>query len=122
MSQTRPIFTTRGDTAAVLSGAYIFNLLGEWIGWVDSAGDVYSITGEYVGWLTRDPRVLRKRVTESRPARKQPPAHPGRLRLPATFPLPPMMSDISFDTVDVLDEMPELLHTADFDQHAQDMD
>ena len=33
-----------------------------------------------------------------------------------------MMSDLTFDTVDVLDEMPELLHTADFDQNAQDMD
>ncbi|MBI4770102.1 MAG: hypothetical protein HY784_06730 [Chloroflexi bacterium] len=122
MSFLRAIYTTRGDTAAVLNGRYIHNLLGEWIGWVDASGQVYSITGEYVGWLTRDPRVLRKRVADSRPARVTPPPHPGRPRLPATFPLPPMMSEIGFDTVDVLDEMPELLHTADFDQRAQDMD
>lgn len=122
MSRIRPIYTTTGDTAAALSGRHIFNLLGEWIGWVDETNQVYSITGEYVGWLTREPRVLRKRVASRRPPRRQPPPHPGRIRPPATFPLPPMMAEIAFDTVDVLDEMPERLHTADFDQWAQDMD
>ena len=117
-----PIFTSRGDTAAVLHGRNIFNLLGEWIGWIDERGQVYSLVGEYVGWITRDPRILRKRVSDSRPIRRTPPPHPGRIRVAATFPLPPMMSDLTFDTVDVLDEMPELLHTADFDQNAQDMD
>ena len=122
MSEYRAIYTSRGETVAVLSGQHIFNMLGEWIGWVDDANQVYSIVGEYVGWLTRDPRVLRKRVLDAKMPRKTPPPHPERLRLPATFPLPPMMADITFDTVDILDEMPERLHTADFDQMAEDMD
>ena len=115
------IYTTSGATAAVLKDRNIYNLQGEWIGWADEANGVYSISGEYVGWLTREARVLRKRTHAMQVSRRSPPPHPGRFRVPASLPLPPLMSDISFDTVDVMDEMPELLHTADFDQRAEDL-
>ena len=115
------IYTTSGATVAIIKDRNIFNLQGEWIGWADDGNRVYSIAGEYVGWLTREPRVLRKRMDERQAPRRSPPPHPGRFRVPAQLPLPPLMSDITFDTMDVLDEMPELLHTADFDLRAEDL-
>lgn len=118
----RAIYTSTGATAALLSEGHIFNLQGEWIGWVDESNQVYSIAGEYVGWLTKDLRVLRKRSIDQMPPRRERPSPRGRIRVPATFPLPPMMAETSFEIVDVFDEMPELLHTTDFDPKAEDLD
>ena len=117
-----PIYTTRGDLGAYLQYPYIFNRLGEWIGWVTPEREVYSVLGNYVGWVTDDPRILRKRSYDFTKPRVTPPPPPSRIRVPATVPLPPMMSELSFTHIDVLEEEPEKLSTADFDELREDME
>ncbi len=117
-----PIYTSSGDLGAYLAYPYIYNPQGEWIGWVTPEREVYSILGHYVGWLSDDPRILRKRSYDFSKPRRTPPPPPPRIRVPATVPLPPMMSELTYTTVDVLEEEPERLSTADFDDLREDMD
>jgi hypothetical protein len=117
-----PIFTTRGDVEAFLAYPYIFNRNGEWIGWVTRDREVYSLLGVYVGYLSNDPRILRKRALDESKPRLNPPSAPPRLRVPPTTPLPRMMSELGYDTIDVFEEMPELLHTADAGEFRPDLD
>ena len=101
---------------------YLFNPIGEWIGFVTDEKEIYSIRGVYVGFLIDGPRIVRKRTYSfDKPLRSIPP-NPGRIRVPATIPLPPMMSEITFSMVDILDEEPERLPTRDFDELKEDMD
>jgi hypothetical protein len=117
-----PIYTTPGDLGAYLRYPYIYNRQGEWVGWVTPEREVYSVLGHYIGWLSDDPRILRKRSYDfSRPRRQPPPPQP-RISVPASVPLPPMMSELSYITVDVLEEEPHRLSTADFDELREDMD
>ena len=123
MSEFVPLYTTRGDHEAYYYEGYIFNLSGEWIGWVEAGtGDVYSVLGEYVGRMSFDGRILRRRVLETKPLRKPVPPRPPKPRLPATVRLPPMFTELDFSTIDVLDEMPERLHTIDTGELKDDMD
>lgn len=118
-----PIYTTRGETAAYFEAGYLYNLIGEWIGFVDTrSGHVFSVLGEYVGYVNKDGRILRKRAMDEIVPRRSPPRQPNRAVPPASVPLPPMMSDLSFDTIDVLEEMPERLHTMDSGELKDDMD
>jgi hypothetical protein len=117
-----PIYTTRGDAEAFLVYPYIFNRNGEWIGWVTREREVYSLLGTYVGYLSNDPRILRKRAVDDIKPRLAPPPPPPRLRVPATTPLPRMMSELSHETIDVLEEAPELLHTVDAGEFREDLD
>jgi hypothetical protein len=117
-----PIYTTRGDVGAFLCYPYLYNRQGEWIGWVSSEREVFSIRGLYVGWLSSDARILRKRSDSyDRPRRSSPPAPPV-ISPPATLPLAPLMAEISFTTLDVLDEDPNLLPTIGSGDDIQDMD
>lgn len=120
--QVYPIYTSRGDLGAYLSYPYIFNQLGEWIGWVTRDRDVYSVLGHYVGWLSKDPRILRKRAYDFSMPRLQPPEPPERVMPPATVPLAPMMPEIPYTIIDILHEEPDRLQTADFDELREDMD
>lgn len=107
---TRPvfIFDTRGDWQATKIGEHLFNTRGEYIGFVE-AGEVYKRDGEWIGRLSRDGRILRKRSERRRPFHPHPPAEPPRPeRLPPRAPLPPMMAELDFSTVDVLDEEPDI--------------
>lgn len=125
MTKTRrliPIYSTSGDVGAYLVYPHLFNNLGEWIGWVTSDREVYSVLGNYIGWLTDDPRILRKRSYDFSKPKKTPPPPQPRIRVPATSPLAPMMSELSYTTIDVLDEEPERLSTLDFDDLREDMD
>jgi hypothetical protein len=115
-----PVYTSRGDADAFLAYPYLFNRQGEWIGWVTSQRDVYSVLGVYVGKLTSDPRIIRKRSEDTHPRLKSPPV-PQRIRIPASAPLPKMMADLSYESIDVLGEEPELLHTLDSGEFRQDM-
>lgn len=121
-SKIVPIYTSRGDVAAYLVYPYIFNLTGEWIGWITPEREVYSVLGHYVGWLSKDPRILRKRSYDFSKPRKNPPPPPGKIRPPATVPLAPLMPELTYTTVDVLLEEPERLQTIDFDELREDMD
>ncbi|RPH59731.1 MAG: hypothetical protein EHM81_07665 [Chloroflexi bacterium] len=116
-----PIYTSRGDAEAFLVYPYLFNRQGEWTGFVTPQREVYSVLGYYVGALTNDPRILRKRSAEDKP-RLKPPAAPPRLRVPSTIPLAKMMGALSFETIDVLENEPERLHTLDSGEFRQDMD
>jgi hypothetical protein len=117
-----PIYTTPGDLGAFMVYPFLFNSYGEWIGFVQPNKDVYSVLGYYVGYLADGPRILRKRSYSFDKPRVDAPTIPGKIKVPATVPLPPMMSEISLSIVDVLDEEPEKLSTIDFDGMRQDMD
>ncbi len=117
-----PVYTTSGTLGALMKYPYLYNPQGEWIGWVTSNRQVYSVHGHYVGWLSKDPRVLRKRIIDhSQPARK-PPLRPPSLRPPVTIPLPPLMPELQFSEVDVLDDEPNRLPTLDAGELREDMD
>lgn len=127
MSNTQPtlipIYTTKGDADAFLVYPYLFNRIGEWIGFVTSKKEVYSVIGYYVGTLTNDPRIVRKRATGTLKARiKPPPQPPQKIYPPATVPLPPMMGDLSHSLVDVLLDEPDRLHTLDSGEKREDLD
>ncbi|HSR46573.1 MAG TPA: hypothetical protein VLL77_01175 [Anaerolineales bacterium] len=117
-----PIYSTVGDWCALLVFPNLFSPAGEWIGWVTPDRQVYDVHGLYVGWLTADPRILRKRTYDTELERRIPPIDPGRIRPPATVPLPPMMSSLPFEVVDVLEEEPDRLHTVDAGELKDDVD
>jgi hypothetical protein len=117
-----PIYTSRGDADAYLVYPYLYNRMGEWIGWVTADRQVYSVLGYFVGEMTAEPRIVRKRITASLRPRKTPPPSPDRLLVPPTIPLPPMMADLRFGIMDVLLEEPERLHTLDAGEDRQDLD
>ena len=109
-----PIFTTKGDVGAVLVYPYLYNILGEWIGWLTADRKVYSVHGRFVGYLTKDPRILRKREVVYDEPDQNPPFKPTNILLPSSFPLAPMMSELAMGMMDVLDEAPDLLAPIDF--------
>ena len=117
-----PIYTTSGDLGAYLCYPYLYNRAGEWIGYVNSKRQVYSVLGHYVGTITNDPRILRRRSYDFTMPRQQPPAPQVRISVPATVPLAPMMAELSFSMIDVLEDEPERLSTIDFDDLREDMD
>lgn len=108
-----PIYTTSGDTGGYLVYPYIYNFIGEWIGFVNSENQVYSVYGRYVGWLNKDNRILRRRADDFQKDRLPPPPSPPKFLPPASVPLPPLMAELKYETIDVLDEMPELMPRLD---------
>lgn len=108
-----PIYTTSGDTGGFIIHPYVYDRSGDWIGWVTSDNEVYSVYGNYVGWINKDNRILRRRADNFQRTDKVPPPAPSRLLPPATVPLPPMMAELKYETVDVLEEMPELMPRLD---------
>ncbi len=117
-----PIYCTRGTVGAFLVYPHLYNLQGEWIGWVTPDREVFSVHGEEIGWLTSDPRILAKRTPDPSARKLIPPSRPHRIRPPASVPLCPMMRELSFGEIDVLDEMPKLLPTLDQGELREDMD
>ncbi len=117
-----PIYTSRGDAEAYMIYPYLYNRMGEWVGFVTPDRQVYSVLGFYVGDLTAEPRIVRRRITASLKPRKTPPPRPQHITLPATIPLPPMMADLKFGYTDILLDEPERLHTVDAGELRQDLD
>jgi hypothetical protein len=117
-----PIYTTRGDVGAFLIYPHVYNLNGEWIGWVTPDRNVYSVHGQYAGYMTNDPRILRKVSEGFDKPRRSPPARPTSIRVPATVPLAPMMSELTQGLIDVLDDDPDLLPPVDYGELREDMD
>jgi hypothetical protein len=116
-----PIYSSRGDADVFLSYPYLFNRAGEWVGFVTPQRDVYSVLGYYVGFLTSDPRIIRKRSGEEK-ERIKPPTPPPSLRISATIPLPRLMSDLSHENIDVVQDEPDRLHTRDAGELRLDLD
>jgi hypothetical protein len=108
-----PIYTTSGDTGGFIIYPYVYNQIGDWIGWVTSDNQVYSVYGHYVGWINKDNRILRRRADDFKKPDKKPPPVPPRFLPPATIPLPPLMAELKYETVDVLEDMPELMPRLD---------
>ena len=117
-----PIYTSRGEVDLFLAFPYLFNRSGDWVGLVTSKREVYSVLGSYVGYLTNDPRIVRKRADDATHPRLKMPPSPGRISLPATTPLAPLLSELTHSLVDVLVEEPERLHTIDSGELREDMD
>ena len=117
-----PIYASNGEASVIMVYPYLYNLLGEWIGWVTPQREVYSILGMYVGNLTNDPRILRKRTKDDNHPRMTVPPEPPPIKPPAMLPLAPLMSEVGYDMVDVLWECPEELHTPDAGELRDDMD
>ncbi len=117
-----PIYTTRGEAAAFLAYPYLFNPSGEWIGFVTTQRLVYSVLGHYAGFLSKDPRILRKRSEDEMHPRLAAPPAPPRIKIPPTVPLARLMSDLSHELIDVLEDAPGRLHTIDSGEMRQDLD
>jgi len=120
----RPIavYVSSGDVGAYLVYPYLFNLQGEWVGWVTANRDIFSVLGVYVGYLTDEPRILRKRTMDVEIPKRIPPPAPVDIYPPATSPLAPMLRGLGYDLIDVQEEYPEALHTRDAGELKQDMD
>jgi hypothetical protein len=117
-----PVYSSRGDLGAYLFYPHLYNAQGEWIGWVTPEREIYSVLGYYVGDLTNEPRILRKRVLERSRPRQTPPPHPERIQPLATVPLARLMRELYHDTIDVLLDEPERLHTVDTGEYRDDLD
>lgn len=109
MSKPRLIYRTDGEWMAILYEGNLFDTLGEWVGWLDG-DDVYKLDGEYVGYISEDGRLLRQRVLPYHRQRRPPQQRPP-FKAPPTIPLPPMFAELSYDTVDVFEEAPDLFAT-----------
>jgi hypothetical protein len=117
-----PIYTTKGDLGAYLVYPYILNRNGEWIGWVTPDRLVYSVHGHYVGYIDNGPRILRKIADGFDKPRRTPPAVPPKIQLPVTAPLAPLMPELMYGIVDVLEDSPELMPSQDAGELREDMD
>jgi len=123
LTRVIPIFNSQGEADAFLIFPSLYNRSGEWIGWATAQREVYSVMGYYVGSLTSDARIVRNRSEDaSLKLRLKPPPSPGRINPPATFPLAPLMKDLTHSVIDVLSEEPERLHTVDSGEQREDMD
>jgi hypothetical protein len=103
------IYNTAGDWQATAIGPYIFDARGEYVAFLEGRS-VYTTDGEWVGDLAKDGRILRKRAGKKRPLHPHPLAKPAikRADLPGRAPLPPQNAEISYDTIDVLEEDPDI--------------
>lgn len=117
-----PLYTSKGDAEVFLVFPYLFNRLGEWVGWTTPDNEVYSVLGFYVGYISHDKRILSKRFLDERRPKLTPPPPPQRVMPPATIPLAPMMSELLYSTVDILLEDPDKLHTLDSGELREDID
>ncbi len=101
------IYDTRGEWHATKIGDAIYDTRGEYVAYLDE-GEVYKRDGEWLGRLNKDGRILRKRTEIRRELHPNPPERPSKPgNLPPRAPLPPLMAELDFSTVDVLDEDPD---------------
>jgi hypothetical protein len=103
------IFDTHGDWQATKIGDYLYSSRGEYIGFIENGVDVFKSDGEWVGSLSKDGRILKKRSERRRELHPNPPAKPAKPeKMPGRAPLPPMMAELNYSTIDVLEEDPEI--------------
>jgi hypothetical protein len=117
-----PLYNTRGEVGALLDYPNLFSATGEWIGVVTPDRKVFSVLGYYVGQLSDDRRILRRRTVSGPLPHIEPPAPIQRITPPASTPLSPMLSELTYSTIDVLLEEPERLHTLDVGELRPDLD
>ncbi|MDK1080467.1 MAG: hypothetical protein QGD88_03220 [Anaerolineae bacterium] len=117
-----PIYTSKGDAEGFLVYPYIFNRLGDWIGFVTPQRDVHTVFGYYVGTFNDDNRIVGKRATNTLKPHVKPPPTPEKFYPPATVPLAPMFRELSHGQIDILLDEPDRLHTIDSGEFRKDMD
>ena len=117
-----PIYTSQGDAEAFLVYPYIYNRLGDWIGFVTPKREVYSVLGYYVGIFSKDFRIIGRRATNTLKPRLKPPPTPNKVYPPATVPLAPMMRELTHGQIDILLDEPDRLHPLDSGEFREDMD
>jgi hypothetical protein len=105
------IFDTRGEWHATLIAGCLWDCRGDYVGFVRGENhDVYTAFGEWIGNLTKDGRIIRRRVLNERQTlfkdRPQRPQKPKNL--PPRAPLPPLTGDLDYHYIDVLDWDPEV--------------
>ena len=102
------IYNTSGDWMATAVDAYILTR-GEYIGFLENRA-AYTRDGEWIGDLSKDGRILRKRAGKAKPLHAYPLAKPATKpsNLPRRAPLPPQNAEIGYDTIDVLEEDPDV--------------
>ncbi|MBK8025990.1 MAG: hypothetical protein IPK19_32545 [Chloroflexi bacterium] len=108
---TKPffVFDTAGDWHATVLGWYIFDVRGDYIGFVRNANyDVFTRSGEWIGNLYPDGRVIRNRNAERPPLLKNLPPVPPKPKLPPRAPLPPINGDLGYSRIDVLEWDPDI--------------
>jgi hypothetical protein len=103
------IYNTHGDWQATRVTVHIFDGRGDWVGFVEGRA-VYTRDGEWIGDLSKDGRILRKRAGAKRPLNPNVPPKPTLTKrdLPGRSPLPQQMAELGYDTIDVLEEDPEV--------------
>lgn len=117
-----PIYLSSGDLGAMMIYPYIFNTRGEWIGFVTPKKDVHSVLGHYVGYLADGPRILRKRTYDFTKPKLTPPRAPNNITRPATMPLAPLMPELPYSLIDILEEESNRLPTVDAGDLREDID
>jgi hypothetical protein len=117
-----PLYTSKGDVEAFLAYPYLFNRIGDWVGFITDKREIYSVLGYYVGILTDDKRIIGRRVTNTLKPRLKPPLPPGKIYPPATVPLAPLMRELTHSQIDVLLDDPDRLHTLDSGEFREDLD
>jgi 4-fold beta flower protein len=116
------MYTSRGDWGAFLLYPYLFNTIGDWIGWATPKKEIFNLDGLQVGVISDDNRIIRKRSVETQPPKRPLPPAPPKPRIPAAIPLPPRMAELPFDMIDILEDMPDLLHTWDSGEFRPDVE
>lgn len=103
------IYDTHGDWQATRVAQYVFDGRGEYVGFVEGRA-VFTRDGEWVGDLSKDGRILRKRAGAKKPLNKNVPIKPQMKKsdLPGRAPLPQQMGELGYDTIDVLEEDPDV--------------
>lgn len=103
------VYDSHGDWQATRVGNYIFDGRGDWVAFMEGRS-VYTRDGEWVGELSKDGRILRKRAGAKKPLNPNIPPKPTltKRELPGRAPLPQQFGEISYDTIDVLDEEPDV--------------
>ncbi len=103
-----PIYRTDGDWVAVYENGHLFNVDAVWLGFVIGR-EVFDTVGQYLGFMSDDRRLLRKRTLGRKIPHMDPPPKPKRPRIPATFPLSPLMRELPHHIIDMFEEYPERL-------------
>jgi hypothetical protein len=111
MAEPKPIYRTDGKWVAVVHKGNLYDTTGEWVGWLDG-DEVYLLDGEYIGAISTDGRLLRPRVMPYR-KRRRPPTEAPPFEPLKTVPLPPMFAELSYSTVDVFEEVPDIFALID---------
>jgi hypothetical protein len=103
------IFDTAGDWHGTVFNWAIFDLRGDYIGFVRNENyDVFTQSGEWIGNLYPDGRIIRNRNVDRPPLLKNLPPKPAKPKLPPRAPLPPINGDLGYSRMDVLEWDPEV--------------